>query len=260
MRLIIAALALLALSIPAQAGIISGARPNPGVYHSSRPVAEAGGGGGSTCGTTISMFQSTGAFRSSAASSLVATATTSVVAGHTIVVGIVSDADVVSSTQVTDNKGNVYRLVQSYNAASFANIGIYTSTNIGTGGSNFQVTYNRAFPGFSSLAFLEVEGLSCTGDTDGSATGTGTGSTAQTSEITTTATDLIVSVTGFDDGIDVQNINPGAGFTRAYQVTDNANFLAFQMQWRVAASGAYTPSTTFQTGTPNWFIAATALK
>lgn len=217
-------------------------------------IHKPGSGGGSpTCGGTINVIQSTG--HTSVSGTLTLVTTNAVTAGHTLYIGMWGED--FTTNIVSDPQGNAWKLVRAYNAASFGNVAIFSSTAIGTGGSNYTVNINS--PGTSGGALLEVEGTDCLGVEDGSDDKTGTSSTPNTDTVVTTADGFMLGVGSHDTDVTASVWSGADGCFQVYQQANNNALLSGSVCWKKTSLGVNNISWT-NAESINWFATAVEFK
>ncbi|HKF68725.1 MAG TPA: FG-GAP-like repeat-containing protein [Vicinamibacterales bacterium] len=109
---------------------------------------------------------------------------------------------------ISDTRGNVYRQAARFNNNSDDTVALYYAENIGAGANTVTIT----MPAAVSLRFslFEYRGLAASGSLDGVSTAAGSGTSANSGAVTTTASgDLLIGVVSTANAA---NVAPGSSF------------------------------------------------
>jgi hypothetical protein len=188
-------------------------------------------------------------------SSVAVTFTGAQSAGNTNIVAIGWNNTTSNITSVTDSAGNTYQLAVPTARGTGISQAIYYAPNIkaaAAGTNTITATFNTATP-YVDVRALEYSGLDPVSPFDVGASASGTGTTATSGTITTTAANDLIFSAGMTSG---SFSAAGTNFTTRIITTPDADIA----QDRTAiTAGAYT-ATAPLSGSANWLIQAAAFK
>ena len=168
-----------------------------------------------------------------------------------VVVGWTDPTHKVSS--ISDSAGNSYQLAMPPTSASGVVIAIYYATGIAAATAN-SVTVDFDASDFPCLAILEYSGVS---HVDETAVGTGSGTTASTATVVTSAARELIFGAGEPDQNGTANFAPaGAGFT-ARVITGTSGMLA---EDTIGLQGGTYTATGGLTASSPWVMQAVTFK
>lgn len=213
---------------------------------------------------SFSYIHGTGAASSGAVTS-VTSPSISVVAGHLIVVGCLTN--ITTTHVVTDSQGNTYTLAVGYQWASLPTQ--RTSLFYAIAGSSGALTVTLT-PSASAACVLSADEFSFAGSLALDRTSTGNdggtlGLTLTAGTLTPTGTDLVVAVgnIGQNNATGIYPLAAGAGFTATYVQQGSADFNTKDQltEYKLGVAGPVAPSMSASSGNPsNWGIVAAAFK
>jgi peptidoglycan/xylan/chitin deacetylase (PgdA/CDA1 family) len=182
----------------------------------------------------------------------VATFTSPVTTGNTVIVGVTVWQSTIAANDITDNKGNAYTLVaESVNATSGDHAAIFYAKNV-IGGASFTVT---SLVG-GTVSIHEYSGLSTSTPFDKTASAIGFSNAPKSGSVTAASSNELYFGLAWSGG-DGDAWTTGAGYTlRETETNNNANErLATE---DMVLSTASTTSALFTTGTNSDWIAMVA--
>jgi RHS repeat-associated protein len=178
-------------------------------------ATSTGAGGGSTPSTSTPAYVQSKKDSTGAAN---VTLDSSVTTGNLIVVGVSKWNQFISSTTVSDNKGNTYyKAGEVYNAATQDHAAIFYAKNV-TGGSSFTVSTGITD---RTLAVHEYSGVATSSVFNKVASTTGSSASPSSGSVTTSVDNELAFGTAWSIG-DGDSWTAGSGYTKRESETNNA--------------------------------------
>ncbi len=175
-------------------------------------------------------------------------------AGNTNVLAIGWNNTTSNVTSVTDSAGNVYQLAVPTARGAGLSQAIYYAKNIkasAAGANTVTVAFNTATP-YVDIRATEYSGLDASNPFDVGASASGTGTSASSGSVTTTAPGLVFAA-GMTTGT---YTGPGTGFSTRLITNPDADIAQDRI---VTASGAYT-ATASLAGSSSWLMQVATFK
>ena len=226
--------------------VVSNSDAQNGTLNNAYTYTSSGGGGG-----TISFVQVKAATPQTASASVAVTYPAAQTAGNLNIVGVGWNDTTSTVSNVTDSRGNSYALAIGPTSGTGLRQSIYYAKNIAAGSNTVTVTFSQAAT-FVDVRVLEYSGLDTANPLDKTAGAAGSGTTASSGAVTTTAANELI----FGAGMTISKFTgAGSGFISRIITSPDADIAEDRT---VSATGSYSANAT--NSSSNWVMQMATFK